>query len=113
MGWKQRGNRSYYYESRREGRRVVSEYRGTGEAGVLFAGIDRLMRQKRDLQWAQEKAEREEIKREEREIAAWFDGIEALATGAMLAAGFHKHHGHWRRNGPRACEEKKDDGCVQ
>ena len=49
-------------------------------------------------------AEREELRRgreefmaEERAISDWFDGVQAVADAAMIAAGFHKHKGQWRR----------------
>jgi hypothetical protein len=97
MGWKRTGNHSYFYRSRREGGRVVSEYIGRGEVTSLCTQLDQIDRQERDERRAEEQAEREAAEREEREIAAWFDGIEAVAVGAMLAAGFHKHHGQRRR----------------
>ena len=31
MAWEERNGKSYYYQKRREGDRVVSEYIGTGE----------------------------------------------------------------------------------
>src|SRR4051812_12395459 len=93
MAWKRIGNHSYFYRSRRDGGRVTSEYVGRGESGVLSARLDQLDRRER----AEEKAEGEEAEREERAIRDWFEAVEAVATGAMLAAGFHKHHGQWRR----------------
>jgi hypothetical protein len=104
MAWKTIGNHSYYYRSRREGKRVVSDYVGTGKKGAVFALIVRDARIERD----EPRAEREAAKCEEREIAAWFDRIEGLATGAMVAAGFHKHHGQWRRNGRGELEQREE-----
>jgi hypothetical protein len=46
---------------------------------------------------ALEQAERKPAERDEKKLAARFDGIEVIANGAMLAAGFYKHHGQWRR----------------
>jgi hypothetical protein len=42
-------------------------------------------------------AEREEAAAEERAVAEWFDGVQALADAAMIAAGYHKHKGQWRK----------------
>ena len=97
MGWKRIGNHSYFYRSRREGGRVVSEYLGRGELGMLTSALDRHDRQERDGRRAEEQAEREEAKRQERAVREWFEAVEVVATGAMLAAGFRKHHGQWRR----------------
>src|SRR5262249_1558855 len=41
--------------------------------------------------------ERERSDAEERAVADWFDGVQAVADAAMIAAGFHKHRGQWRR----------------
>ena len=43
------------------------------------------------------RVEREEAAAEERAIAEWFDSVQAVADAAMVAAGFHKHKGQWRR----------------
>lgn len=97
MGWKRIGNHAYFYRSRRAGGRVVSEYVGRGELGALCAHFDHLDRQERARQRAGGKAEREAAGREEQAIRVWFATVEAVAAGAMLSAGFHKHHGQWRR----------------
>jgi hypothetical protein len=93
MGWKRIGNHSYFYRSRREGGRVVSDYCGRGELGTLTALLIQLDRQERE----EERAELAAAEREERAIRRWFEAVEAVATGAMLAAGFHKHRRQWRR----------------
>jgi hypothetical protein len=41
--------------------------------------------------------ERKESDAEETAVSEWFDGIQAAADAAMIAAGFHKHKGQWRR----------------
>jgi len=97
MGWKRIGNHSYFYRSRRQGGRVVSEYVGRGNLGALCARLDQLDRQERDGRRAEGKAASEAAGQEERAIRRWFGAVEAVAAGAMLAAGFHKHHGQWRR----------------
>jgi hypothetical protein len=33
----------------------------------------------------------------EKALAEWFDDVQAVADAAMIAAGFHKHNGQWRR----------------
>jgi hypothetical protein len=39
----------------------------------------------------------EEFDADEKAAAEWFDGIQAAADAAMIAAGFHKHKGQWPR----------------
>lgn len=98
MGWKNINGRWYYYRSRREAGRVVSEYLGAAERGGLFASLDTTDRTRRFLIRASEREERELAEREERELAEWFGRVEAVADAAIIAAGFHRHkRGEWRR----------------
>src|SRR4051794_14067281 len=97
MGWKRIGNHSYLYRSRREGLRVLSEYLGRGETGMLIAQLDKLERQERDESREADRVERQTIEREEQRLTDWFQAVEDVAKGAMLAAGFHLHRGQWRR----------------
>jgi hypothetical protein len=41
--------------------------------------------------------ELEEFTAEETAVSEWFDGVQVAADAAMIAAGFHKHNGQWRR----------------
>jgi hypothetical protein len=41
--------------------------------------------------------QREEFMAEETVVSEWFDGVQAVADAAMIAAGFHQHKGQWRR----------------
>jgi hypothetical protein len=54
-------------------------------------------RQEREAERRERRAEREESDAEERAISDWFDGVQAVADAAMVAAGYHKHKGQWRR----------------
>jgi hypothetical protein len=110
MGWKRINGRSYFYRSVREGGRVRSEYVGGGEAGHLFAQLIAIDRQEREAEREDRRAERERFEGEERAIAEWFDRVEAVADAAMLAAGFHKHHGQWRRRRDGGGEQRGDGG---
>ena len=97
MGWKQINGRSYYYRSVRDGGRVGTEYVGTGEAASLIAQLDSIERERRKLERVDFQNERDRAEAEDREIEVWFDGIEAVADAAMLAADFHRHKRQWRR----------------
>src|SRR5262245_62086093 len=94
MGLVHKQGNVYYYEFRREGGRVVSEYVGSGETAII----------------AHQQAQEERAQRQERialkraEIAAIDAGVEkgvddlvALADAHLLASGFHKHKRQWRR----------------
>jgi hypothetical protein len=97
MGWKTINGRRYFYKLEREGGRVKSTYFGAGESGSLMAAWAELGRSERADEREREREEREESDAEERAVSAWFDDVQAVADVAMLAAGFHKHKGQWRR----------------
>jgi hypothetical protein len=54
-------------------------------------------REKKEENRKQRRAERGEYLAEEKAVSEWFDGVQAVADAAMVAAGFHKHKGQWRR----------------
>src|SRR5262249_54878633 len=97
MGWKTINGRQYYYTCERVGGKVQTRYVGTG----LFAGLAAQLEADRRAEEAdkrdERRAERERDEAKERELADWFDAVEALADATMLAAGYHKHKGQWRR----------------
>ena len=95
MTWCRQGR--YFYRSRREGRRVVSEYVGCGELGALLAKIDN--RERREQEAARQ-ALREEAQ-EARELDSLMSELRVAAeqatTEALLASGYHQHKRTWRR----------------
>jgi hypothetical protein len=97
MGWKQINGRRYFYKSEREGGRVKSTYFGAGVDGSLIAEMIALEQLERIEEREREREEREESDAEEQSISDWFDGVQAVADAAMVAVGFHKHKGQWRR----------------
>ncbi len=97
MGWKTIKGHRYYYKSERVGGRVQTSYFGAGESGSLIARIDEIDRAEREAERHERRAEREESDAEEQAISEWFDGVQAITDETMIAAGFHKHNGQWRR----------------
>ena len=97
MGWKTINGRRYYYKSEREGCRVKTTYFGAGESGLLVSLLQREHRAEREAERDERRAEGEENRAEEKAVADWFDDVQAVADAAMIAAGFHKHKGQWRR----------------
>jgi hypothetical protein len=90
MGWETRGNRRYLYHKRRRGRRVVSEYVGSGPLAELTAEREDAEREAR----RQAEHEEDEIGTE---IADLCDLALLLARAHLLAEGYHQHRGNWRR----------------
>ena len=97
MGWEQRGGGSYYYRKEREGGRVRSKYMGNGVLGQICAENDRDEQRdrtaKRDADHATRKAEAEV----DRQLADAESAIAAITDAALLAGGYHKHKGQWRK----------------
>ena len=97
MGWKTINGRRYYYKSERDGGRVKTTYFGAGESGLLISLMASEDRAEREAEREQRQAERDESEAEEEAVAELFDGVQAVANAAMIAAGYHKHKGQWRR----------------
>jgi len=97
MGWETRNGRAYYYEKKREDGRVVSRYVGTGLTAQLAENVNEMLR-----------IEREELRVEKLVQKAIDHDIDAQLRGArratkiiteavLIASGYHKHKGQWRR----------------
>jgi hypothetical protein len=101
MGWEQRGDREYYYQSERVGGRVVKRYVGGGRIGELAARLDAIERMKTEADHEIGRLEREEIGALDAPLDELNKLADLLARAALLAAGFRQHHrGEWRK--PRA-----------
>ncbi len=103
MGWERRTRGGLYYtRSRRESGRVVREYIGTGLAAELAGRRDageRAEQQRRTALW---RVERDRLDAADRALGELCDLSEALARGALLLAGYHRHdRGEWRRRRER------------
>jgi hypothetical protein len=97
MGWKTIKGRRYYYKSEREGGRVKTTYFGAGESGLLMLLLQLEDRAEREAEREKRQADKEEFETEEKAVAEWFDDVQTVADAAIVAAGFHKHKGQWRR----------------
>lgn len=94
MGW-EKGR--YYTRSRKVNGRVVREYIGGGEVGNLAAEWDAMERQRREWErecWRREKSEMEAL---DASVAKICEMADIIAKATMVAAGFHRHRGEWRR----------------
>lgn len=98
MGWERRGVGLYYYQSRREGTRIVKEYVGRGLLAELIAQADAALRNDERATGQAISAEQERIGRAEAESEALHTAAEAALCRSLTAAGFHRHHrGEWRK----------------
>ena len=93
MSWEKRGDRRYYYNKRRVGDRVISEYVGAGEFAQVCAALDALKREMRHAQRERRRADRAL----DAQVDQVCDLIRALTGAALLVAGHHTHKGQWRK----------------
>ena len=98
MAWetRERGGR-YYTRSRREGGRVIREYVGAGIAGELASETDRIERELREAEEARQKAELERLESLAAPVLEVSEAAEVLARAHLVAAGFHRRGGEYRR----------------
>jgi hypothetical protein len=101
MGWEKRGGREYYYRKEREGTRVRSVYVGAGETSRLIAQLDAMQSDEQEGKRILAGLERERWQAQEAELNDLAEMMDAIATGVLLAAGYHTHKRQWRfqRNG--------------
>lgn len=104
MGWEERGGRLYYYRSRRVGGRVVKEYVGSGPDAELIVDVEEEARRAERRRRESERAERELLSAEDKEVAEVYDLIDRVAKAALIEAGYRQHNrGEWRlKRGPGA-----------
>lgn len=91
----------YYYRKRRIGNRVVSEYMGSGEFAEAISILDEYDREMKALEREERKRELEALRADDTKVKEICDIVRDLASGALLAVGYHTHKGQWRkrRNG--------------
>ena len=94
MGW-EKGR--YYTRSRKVNGRVLREYVGGGEIGALAAELDTIQRERREFERESWRIEKEETEAFDETIAQVCQMADIIARAAMLASGFHRHRGEWRR----------------
>lgn len=97
MAWEQRRGRSYYYRKLRTGRRVRSQYVGAELRAQMAAAADEDQRRHRAAQRAADRTARQAEAQIDRQLASVESAIAAMTHAALLAAGYHKHRGQWRK----------------
>lgn len=97
MAREQRRNREYYYRKQRQGRKVISEYVGTG----ILADYAEAMDERKHGQEEQRRAEWQAAKLEAEQLDAILGEVEAaiepVVVALMLVNGYHQHKRQWRK----------------
>jgi hypothetical protein len=95
MSWQRRGERRYFYHSKREGKRIRNRYFGRGPAAELLAEQASATRRARE-----EVAKLAgELEPPDGLLAALEDGADRLLEATLLSLGYYRQCRRWR--GPR------------
>ena len=97
MGWEKRNGRAYYYRKRRINGRVTSEYLGTGFVADIHATDDAEARREREQVRQAERQLRHAEQIVEQQLDTVQQALEPVTAACLIAAGFHKHRGQWRK----------------
>jgi hypothetical protein len=106
MGWEKRGDKQYYYRTRRVRGRVVREYFGCGPEAAEAARHDAEAQAKQ----FRIRMERARTAAEFAELEAMFAAVDAEFNAAMNAAGYHLSRGVWRKK--RKPRDVQEPGVV-
>jgi hypothetical protein len=98
MSWESRARGTRYYtRSIRINGQIIRQYIGRGELAERMAAADRRERECRTTVRYQQQLARTTIERVAAPIIALHEEVNVLTRAALLAAGYHRHHGEWRR----------------
>lgn len=98
MAWEKRERGGpYYTRSRKVDGRVVREYIGGGALGRLAAEADRIERERREVETLTEKREEQRLRTLVSPVLELCEAAEILAWVHLVAGGYRKTEGHWRR----------------
>jgi hypothetical protein len=92
-----RDGRLYYYRSVRDGERVRKVYVGAGEFARICSETDILCRSSRRARREQERAELERLEALIAPVLELSEAAKGLAHAHLIAAGYHRHKGDYRR----------------
>jgi hypothetical protein len=98
MAWESRERGGVYYtRSRRVNGQVVREYIGGGELARIVCESDVISRTLQKANRQQERAELERLEALAAPVGELCEVTEILVRAHLLAGGYHKHKGEWRR----------------
>src|SRR5215204_7613901 len=97
MAWERRGSNLYYYQSERLDGRVRKKYVGAGEVAQAIAHADETIRRSRAAQSERGRVELEEARTLASAGEELWEAADILAVAELVAAGYHRHKGQWRR----------------
>ena len=97
MALEYRNGKPYYYRKIRRGKKVISEYVGSGDVAKLNAQLDKtkvFIKKFNKLQIANIEAEHE---REDKELNQLEKQIKESLNQVAISNGYHQHKRQWRK----------------
>jgi hypothetical protein len=103
MGWENRNGRLYFYRKRRDGKRVVSEYVGTGLVAELSWALDGEEKHNANLKRIERDQRRQAVKMIDDNAAQVEKYTKIITRACLLLADYHAPKRQWRkvRNGKK------------
>lgn len=97
-GWHSRCKRpTYFYTSRRCGRRVVKEYGASGEGAEICVQLSKYDRLDREFEASKQRAEVEELRQRIVAVQDWFATVNGVIATALELSGWHRVQRQWRK----------------
>jgi hypothetical protein len=98
MVWLVQGKRRYYYRARRVGKKVFTEYVGTGPTAEREAALDALRRARIQAEREEKKAQAVRLRGLEAEVLAFISLADLVSRMCLVAGGYRQHcKGLWYR----------------
>jgi len=97
MTLERRDKNLYYYRSVRDGEKVRKVYVGAGELACISHEGDILRKTEREAQREKQRAELERLDALAAPVEELSEAAEVLARAHLIAAGYHRHKGEYRR----------------
>jgi hypothetical protein len=97
MALEKRGGNLYYYRSIRRGDKVRRVYVGSGELATIAQELDLMERAQEEHRRQEERRELENLESLAAPVLEVGEAATVLARAHLVASGFHKRKGEWRR----------------
>ena len=97
MAWESRNGRRYYYRTKRVDGRVIKVYLGSGKAAQQAAAEDTAAKAVRARDAAELTALQASLIEADQITTEAAAGVNLLLEAELLAMGYHKRRGEWRR----------------
>lgn len=97
MAWEKRGDRSYFYQKERHGKKIRSIYTGSGIDAALIEQCENGRRDLKETEKEKLKLERKNCEAIDEQINELSEINQILVDALFLMNGFHQHKRQWRK----------------